>query len=114
MPFARDSRNCSTRPATISALPRRTGRRRSSGSRRSPTWWWSSARRTHTTPPGWRRSHVTSAPEILVQGVLGWLGERGFDRVEEIRATEEVVRFALPRELGREYRASQTMAHAIA
>ena len=55
-----------------------------------------------------------SAPEILVQGVLGWLGERGFDRVEEIRATEEIVSFALPRELGREYRASQTMAHVIA
>ncbi len=54
-----------------------------------------------------------SAPEILVQGVLAWLGERGFDRVEQIWAAQESVSFALPRELGRQYRASQTMAHAV-
>ena len=55
-----------------------------------------------------------SAPEILVQGVLAWLAERGFDRVEEICATRESVSFALPRELGREYRPSRTMAAAAA
>jgi len=54
-----------------------------------------------------------SAPEILVQGVLAWLRERGFDRVEQIWATRESVSFALPRELGHEYRASQTMAQAV-
>ncbi len=53
-----------------------------------------------------------SAPEILVQGVVGWLGERGFDRVEQVWAAQESVSFALPRELGHRYRASQTMAHA--
>src|SRR6266702_6475374 len=78
MPFARDSRTCSTRPATISALPRRTGRRRSSGSRRSPTWWWSSARRTHTTPPAWRRSHVTSAPLRTWSTMPGRLTKAGW------------------------------------
>ena len=54
-----------------------------------------------------------SAPEILVQGVLAWLAEHGFDRVEQISGTQESVSFALPRELGREYRPSRTMAHAV-
>jgi 4-hydroxy-3-methylbut-2-enyl diphosphate reductase len=37
-----------------------------------------------------------SAPEWLVDRMLGWLGERGFDRVEQAMVTEESVRFALP------------------
>ena len=28
--------------------------------------------------------------------MLGWLAERGFDRVEEVTLTEERVRFSLP------------------
>ncbi len=37
-----------------------------------------------------------SAPEWLVHRMLGWLAERGFDRVEEVTLTEERVRFSLP------------------
>src|SRR6266851_110509 len=52
-----------------------------------------------------------SAPEILVREVLAWLANRGFDSVEEVCAAQEDISFALPRELGREYRASQILAH---
>ena len=37
-----------------------------------------------------------SAPELLVERMLAWLAERGFDRVEQALITEERVRFALP------------------
>jgi 4-hydroxy-3-methylbut-2-enyl diphosphate reductase len=37
-----------------------------------------------------------SAPEWLVERMLGWLAERGFDEVEEVRLAEEHVRFSLP------------------
>lgn len=37
-----------------------------------------------------------SAPEWLVDRMVGWLAERGFDRVEQALITEEHVRFALP------------------
>ena len=37
-----------------------------------------------------------SAPERLVDRMLDWLAERGFDRVEQVMVTEESVRFALP------------------
>jgi 4-hydroxy-3-methylbut-2-en-1-yl diphosphate reductase len=37
-----------------------------------------------------------SAPDWLVHRMLGWLAERGFDRVEEVTLTEERVRFSLP------------------
>jgi 4-hydroxy-3-methylbut-2-en-1-yl diphosphate reductase len=37
-----------------------------------------------------------SAPEWLVEQMLGWLADRGFDRVEQALITEERVRFALP------------------
>jgi 4-hydroxy-3-methylbut-2-enyl diphosphate reductase len=37
-----------------------------------------------------------SAPEWLVTQMLGWLADRGFDRVEQALITEERVRFALP------------------
>jgi 4-hydroxy-3-methylbut-2-enyl diphosphate reductase len=52
-----------------------------------------------------------SAPEILVQDVLAWLASRGFDNVEEISVTQEDASFALPRELARQYRPSQILAH---
>jgi 4-hydroxy-3-methylbut-2-en-1-yl diphosphate reductase len=47
-----------------------------------------------------------SVPEILVRGVLAWLADHGYDRVEQIQTAEEGVRFALPRELGRGHRQS--------
>jgi 4-hydroxy-3-methylbut-2-enyl diphosphate reductase len=37
-----------------------------------------------------------SAPEWLVERMLGWLAARGYDRVEQAMVTEESVRFALP------------------
>ena len=37
-----------------------------------------------------------SAPDWLVDRMVGWLAERGFDRVEQALITEEHVRFALP------------------
>ncbi|HAM24384.1 MAG TPA: 4-hydroxy-3-methylbut-2-enyl diphosphate reductase [Actinobacteria bacterium] len=47
-----------------------------------------------------------SVPEILVDGVLQWLAERGFDSVEEVSAAEESLTFALPQELRRDLKAA--------
>ncbi|WP_184819170.1 4-hydroxy-3-methylbut-2-enyl diphosphate reductase [Jiangella mangrovi] len=46
-----------------------------------------------------------SVPEDLVDGVVAWLGERGFPTVEEHRTTEESLIFSLPRELRRDLKA---------
>lgn len=40
-----------------------------------------------------------SVPEILVQGVVEYLAERGFGAVEEVDTAEETLTFSLPREL---------------
>ena len=40
-----------------------------------------------------------SAPEWLVDRVVGWFRDRGVDDVEEVRVVEEDVHFALPKEL---------------
>jgi 4-hydroxy-3-methylbut-2-enyl diphosphate reductase len=40
-----------------------------------------------------------SVPEVLVDEVLQWLAERGFDDVETVTSTVETVHFALPRDL---------------
>ena len=40
-----------------------------------------------------------SVPEELVDGVLGWLAERGFRDVEEVETIKERISFALPREI---------------
>ncbi|WP_375487832.1 4-hydroxy-3-methylbut-2-enyl diphosphate reductase [uncultured Jatrophihabitans sp.] len=47
-------------------------------------------------------SSGASVPEILVDGALAWLAERGFGTVDEVAHTEERLTFALPRELRRE------------
>ncbi len=47
-----------------------------------------------------------SVPEVLVSGVLAWLAERGYDRVEEVRSAEESLLFALPPELRRDLKAA--------
>jgi len=47
-----------------------------------------------------------SVPEILVGGVLDWLAERGYAEVEEIRAADESLLFALPPELRRDLRSA--------
>jgi 4-hydroxy-3-methylbut-2-enyl diphosphate reductase len=42
-----------------------------------------------------------SAPEVLVQGVISALQERGYENLEELQIKEEDVRFSLPSELVR-------------
>lgn len=46
-----------------------------------------------------------SVPEVLVQGVLEWLAERGFGDVETVTTSEEHLQFSLPKELRRDLRA---------
>ncbi len=45
-----------------------------------------------------------SAPDILVDGVLQWLAERGYDDVETLTTAEEFITFAPPHELRRNLR----------
>ncbi|WKD59543.1 4-hydroxy-3-methylbut-2-enyl diphosphate reductase [Corynebacterium caspium DSM 44850] len=44
-------------------------------------------------------SSGASVPEILVDGVLDFLAERGFNDTEEVRTATEKITFALPRDL---------------
>ena len=46
-----------------------------------------------------------SVPEDLVASVLAWLAERGYGDVQEVRAAEEHLLFALPQELRRDLKA---------
>ncbi|MFF0700179.1 4-hydroxy-3-methylbut-2-enyl diphosphate reductase [Streptomyces tendae] len=45
-----------------------------------------------------------SAPDVLVDGVLQWLAERGYSDVETVTTADESVTFALPHELRRKRR----------
>ena len=47
-----------------------------------------------------------SVPELLVDGVLLWLAERGYAEVAEVESAKESLLFALPPELRRDLRAS--------
>ena len=47
-----------------------------------------------------------SVPEVLVEGVLDWLAERGFADVQVVTAAEEKLIFALPPELRRDIKAA--------
>ena len=46
-----------------------------------------------------------SVPEVLVEEVLAWLGERGYADVEIVKTAEESITFSLPKELRRDLRA---------
>ncbi|REE96060.1 4-hydroxy-3-methylbut-2-enyl diphosphate reductase [Thermomonospora umbrina] len=46
-----------------------------------------------------------SVPEVLVRGVVSWLAERGYTRVDEVESVPESMRFALPHELRKDLRA---------
>ncbi|MFI6285219.1 4-hydroxy-3-methylbut-2-enyl diphosphate reductase [Streptomyces sp. NPDC051018] len=46
-----------------------------------------------------------SVPEVLVEGVLEWLAQRGFEDVELVKSAEESITFSLPKELRRDLRA---------
>jgi 4-hydroxy-3-methylbut-2-enyl diphosphate reductase len=48
-----------------------------------------------------------SVPEVLVQDVLGWLGERGYGPAEEVVSAEEDLMFSLPKELRRDIKAAR-------
>jgi 4-hydroxy-3-methylbut-2-enyl diphosphate reductase len=50
-----------------------------------------------------------SVPEDLVEGVLGWLAERGYGDVEEFTAATETLTFSLPKELRRDLRPAGTV-----
>ncbi|MFE5812730.1 4-hydroxy-3-methylbut-2-enyl diphosphate reductase [Streptomyces sp. NPDC056479] len=45
-----------------------------------------------------------SAPDVLVDGVLQWLAERGYDHVDTVTTADESITFALPHELRRDLR----------
>ena len=47
-----------------------------------------------------------SVPEELIEEVLAWLAERGYADVEEVRAAEESLLFALPPELRKDMKAA--------
>ena len=47
-----------------------------------------------------------SVPELLVQEVIDWLAEQGFNDCEEVITTEETLMFALPPELRRDIKAA--------
>ena len=47
-----------------------------------------------------------SVPELLVQEVIEWLAEQGFNDCEEVITTEETLMFALPPELRRDIKAA--------
>ncbi|KPI27245.1 4-hydroxy-3-methylbut-2-enyl diphosphate reductase [Actinobacteria bacterium OK074] len=46
-----------------------------------------------------------SVPEVLVEQVLEWLSQRGYEDVELVKAAEESITFSLPKELRRDLRA---------
>ncbi|WP_307521748.1 4-hydroxy-3-methylbut-2-enyl diphosphate reductase [Streptomyces umbrinus] len=46
-----------------------------------------------------------SVPDVLVDGVLEWLAERGYGDVETVKTAEESITFSLPKELRRDLRA---------
>jgi 4-hydroxy-3-methylbut-2-en-1-yl diphosphate reductase len=49
-----------------------------------------------------------SVPELLVNEVLQWLAEQGFNDCEEVSTAEETLMFALPPELRRDMKAAAT------
>jgi len=51
-----------------------------------------------------------SVPEDLVDGVLAWLAERGYGKVEIVRSAEEKLLFALPPELRKDMREAEANA----
>ncbi|MEV0096066.1 4-hydroxy-3-methylbut-2-enyl diphosphate reductase [Streptomyces sp. NPDC050738] len=46
-----------------------------------------------------------SVPDVLVDGVLEWLSERGYADVETVKTADESITFSLPKELRRDLRA---------
>jgi 4-hydroxy-3-methylbut-2-enyl diphosphate reductase len=55
-------------------------------------------------------SSGASVPDVLVDGVLEWLAERGWEDVEIVQPVEERMQFSLPKELRRDLRAEAAEA----
>ncbi|TDC76130.1 4-hydroxy-3-methylbut-2-enyl diphosphate reductase [Streptomyces hainanensis] len=55
-------------------------------------------------------SSGASVPELLVDGVLAWLAERGFGQVDVVQPMRESIQFSLPKELRRDLRAEAEAA----
>lgn len=55
-------------------------------------------------------SSGASVPDVLVEGVLEWLAERGFADVEVVQPMQESITFSLPKELRRDLRAEAAAA----
>nr|WP_037917088.1 4-hydroxy-3-methylbut-2-enyl diphosphate reductase [Actinacidiphila yeochonensis] len=53
-----------------------------------------------------------SVPEILVEGVVEWLAERGFGDVSVVTSARESIQFSLPKELRRDLRAELAAGEA--
>ncbi|MQY13477.1 4-hydroxy-3-methylbut-2-enyl diphosphate reductase 2 [Streptomyces sp. RB5] len=51
-----------------------------------------------------------SVPEVLVDGVLEWLAERGYGDVDVVQPVQESITFSLPKELRRDLRAEAAAA----
>ena len=76
--------------------------------RAPPTWWTSPSEIDEAWLEGVTTVGVTSGasvPEVLVEGVLEWLAQRGYEDVEIVKAAEESITFSLPKELRRDLRA---------
>ena len=54
-----------------------------------------------------------SVPEELVDGVLGWLADRGFADVQEFTAATETLTFSLPKELRRDLRPTMSAVTTV-
>jgi len=54
-----------------------------------------------------------SVPDELVEGVLGWLAERGYADVEGVTSADEHLQFSLPVEIRRDLRARARAAQAV-
>ena len=59
---------------------------------------------TAASPRGSGDTSGASVPEGLVEQVLEWLAQRGFEDVEIVKAAEESITFSLPKELRRDLR----------
>ncbi|MBU7599138.1 4-hydroxy-3-methylbut-2-enyl diphosphate reductase [Streptomyces sp. P38-E01] len=57
-------------------------------------------------------SSGASVPDVLVEGVIQWLAERGWSDVEVVQPVEEHIQFSLPKELRRDLRAEVKAAAA--
>ncbi|MFT2019182.1 4-hydroxy-3-methylbut-2-enyl diphosphate reductase [Streptomyces sp. 796.1] len=55
-------------------------------------------------------SSGASVPDVLVDGVLEWLAERGYGDVEVVQPMQESITFSLPKELRRDLRAEAAEA----